>query len=278
MNIYIVKSHASGECLNILDLQCLGLKLMGYKFGLVSVSFRQHSPEVILDTMNKSGLSVIEWGSDIHVPPEKANEIAVLQKKYGIKCCSYGTYFRIGVTPIGELEKYLSAAKILGTDIVRVWCGDKNSEEYTVDERKKLFEECKKANEIAKRYDVILCMECHNFTYTNMKESALELMKAVDSAYFRMYWQPNQYKSELENIEYARLVSDYTTHLHVFNWNGDIRLTLSDAIDEWRRYLSCFDSERNLLLEFVPDDNIETLSREAQALKEITKVFENESN
>ena len=72
---------------------------MNYNLGLCSVSFRKHTPEEILRAMKDAGLSVIEWGSDVHCPPEKAEELAKLQKQYGIACCSYGTYFRLGVTP-----------------------------------------------------------------------------------------------------------------------------------------------------------------------------------
>ena len=244
---------------------------MSYKLGLCSISFRKNSPEEILSTMKEAGLSVIEWGSDVHCPPERAEEISVLQNQYGIKCCSYGTYFRIGVTPIEELNKYIVAAKTLGTDVLRLWCGDKNSEDHTESEKRELFTLCKTAMEIAEAKGVTLCMECHNNTYTNRKESALELMQTVNSPHFRMYWQPNQLKSEEENILYAKLLSQYTVNIHVFNWNKKEKYPLRSAKDIWKNYLSCFDKSKNLLLEFMPDDRIESLKTEAQALKEIVK-------
>ena len=242
---------------------------MSYKLGLCSISFRKNSPEEILSAMKEAGLSVIEWGSDVHCPPERAGEISVLQNQYGIKCCSYGTYFRIGVTPIEELNKYIVAAKTLGTDVLRLWCGDKNSEDHTESEKRELFTLCKTAMEIAEAKGVTLCMECHNNTYTNRKESALELMKAIDSKHFRMYWQPNQHRSEEENIAYAKLLAPYTIHIHVFNWKGKEKYPLGEAKGIWREYLSCFAEERTLLLEFMPDGKIESLETEAEALREI---------
>ena len=244
---------------------------MKYTLGLVSVSFRNSAPEEILKAMKSSQLSVIEWGSDVHVPIDKADEITQLQKQYGIKCSSYGTYFRLGITPISELENYINAAKILGTDILRLWCGNKNSEDFSEEEKVMLFEVCKKAETIAKKRGVVLCMECHNNTYTNTKESAYELMKTVNSDYFRMYWQPNQYRTEQENIEYAKLLSPYITHIHVFNWNKDKKYPLNDAKTVWKKYLACFNMNKTLLLEFMPDDKIETLEREAQALRNIAE-------
>ena len=42
---------------------------MNYNLGLCSISFRKHTPEEILRAMKEVGLSVIEWGSDVHCLP-----------------------------------------------------------------------------------------------------------------------------------------------------------------------------------------------------------------
>lgn len=246
-----------------------------YKLGLVSISFRKYDVETVIKKTEEAGLSRIEWGSDVHAPKddiEKLNKIVLLQKKYGINCCSYGTYFRFGETPTEELESYIRAAKILGTDILRLWCGNKNSQDYSDSEKAHLFGECIKAAEIARKSGVKLCMECHNGTFTDTKESALELMRAVSSSSFRMYWQPNQYRTEEENLRYAEAVSDYTEHIHIFNWNGERRFPLKDGIDIWKKYLKKFGDDKTLLLEFMPDDNILSLPSETEALKRITEV------
>ncbi len=244
---------------------------MKNRLGLVSVSFRNRTPREILTAMKECGLTHIEWGSDVHCPPGKAEEIALLQKEYGIVCSSYGTYFYLGSNPISELHSYIEAAKALGTNVLRLWCGNKNSQDYSESEKAELFSECKKAAELAEESGVILCMECHIRSYTNKKESALELMKAIDSPSFRMYWQPNQFRTEEENIAYASLLSLYTVNIHVFNWKETKMYPLNDAKDIWKKYLSCFDDDKTLLLEFMPDGRLETLKTEAEALKEIAK-------
>lgn len=245
---------------------------MLYKLGLVSISFRELSPKEIIKSVKAAGLTCIEWGSDVHAPKDNIavlNEIVELQGQYGIECCSYGTYFRLGVTPIEELEDYINAAKILGTDILRLWCGDKDSQEYTKAEKEKLFDECKKAAKIAEKHGVKLCMECHNWTYTNTLQAALELISEVDSQSFRMYWQPNQFRSLEENLCYAEHIGEYTEHIHVFNWSGKEKYPLKDAIEIWQNYLDKFAGDRVLLLEFMPDNRIESLKAEAEALCEI---------
>lgn len=242
--------------------------------GLVSISFRSLSPERILEETKKAGLSVIEWGSDVHAPcdnTENLTEIVRLQNKYGISCCSYGTYFRLGVNDTEELQKYIDAAKILGTDILRLWCGNKASTEYSSEDERLLFEECKKAAFIAEENGVTLCMECHNGTYTDSRDTAIKLMKTVDSPSFRMYWQPNQFTSAEENLKYARLLSSFTKVIHVFNWTQDKRFPLSEAVPLWKEYLSFFNKDQTLLLEFMPDDDIDSLKTEAESLRKITE-------
>lgn len=244
----------------------------GYKLGLVSVSFRDRTPEDILKEMQRAGLSCIEWGSDVHAPctdRARLREIAALQAQYGIRCASYGTYFRFGKTPIAELEDYIAAAGILGTDILRLWCGTKSGAEMTDEEKSALLAECRAAAEIAAREGVTLCMECHKKTFTERPSDAIRLMEQVDSPHFRMYWQPFQWQTVSENVENAKKIAPFTTHIHVFNWRGEDKLPLADAVPEWLMYLQPFSTPRTLLLEFMPDGRLESLCREADALRSI---------
>ncbi|MBO5790221.1 MAG: sugar phosphate isomerase/epimerase [Clostridia bacterium] len=243
-----------------------------YKLGLVSVSFRQHSPKEILEAAKKEGLSCIEWGSDVHAPcndTARLTEISAMQKEYGIACSSYGTYFRFGETPIEELEHYIAAAKILGTDTLRLWCGRKRNADMTDGERDELLSLCRQAAAIAEANGVTLCLECHKKTFTEDPEDAVWLMNAVNSKHFLMYWQPFQWQSFEQNIENAKKLAPYVRHIHVFNWKGEEKFPLSDAVEEWQRYLRKLCAPRTLLLEFMPNDGIDELAREAATLKTI---------
>ncbi len=246
-----------------------------YKCGLVSISFRKYTPQEIISAVKNCGLQCIEWGSDIHAPRndiEKLNEIVKLQNKYGIYCSSYGTYFHLGQDDLSELNEYIAAAKILGTKIIRLFCGDKAAEEYSETEKKEFLKECKKAAKIAEEHDVIFCMECHNWSYTQTIEGALYLMEEISSPNFRMYWQLNQFVSEEENIRYSKLISKYSEHIHVFNWKGRERHSLLEGKEMWNSYLNNFEKNKTLLLEFMPDDKIESLKQESDALFEIVKM------
>ena len=243
-----------------------------YSCGLVSISFRENSPEEIMEAVKRAGLTCVEWGSDVHAPCndlDKLNKIVELQNKYGISCSSYGTYFRLGSDSIDDLQNYIDAAKVLGTDILRLWCGDRLSASYTEDEKEALYSDCIKAAEIAETNNVILCMECHRNSYTETVDGMLDLMKAVDSPNFRMYWQPNQFRTDEENFRYAELVLPYCKVVHVFNWKGEDRFPMSEGVSIWKEYVKILDGVDTYLLEFMPDDNIESLGKEASALFDV---------
>lgn len=243
---------------------------MQHNTGLVSVSFRAHAPRDILQAMQRAGLTCIEWGSDMHAPCHdlaRIDGLVALQREFGISCCSYGTYFRLGQMPIAELEPYLLAAKRLGTDILRVWCGTKSGADMTQDEVTSLLSDCRAAAALAERHGVILCTECHLRTFTERPEDALALMQAVNSLHFRTYWQPFQTRSIAQNLAYLRMLAPYVTHLHVFQWKGADRFPLADGVAEWQDYLALLDTPHTLLLEFMPDDCLDTLAREADALR-----------
>lgn len=240
--------------------------------GLVSVSFRELSPREVLETMKTAGLCHVEWGSDVHAPyddPERLAEIVQLQKEYGVNCCSYGTYFRLGQNDLCELPQYIAAAKTLGTNVLRLWCGTKGSADYTSAEEAEFHALCRQAAKIAEEHDVIFCMECHPKSMTDDREHALRLMQAVNSPKFRMYWQPHQRKTVEENLQYAADIAPYAYHLHVFQWYCKEKFPLLCGEKVWKKYLSCFPGDHFALLEFMPDDDPKTLPQEADALRKI---------
>lgn len=242
--------------------------------GLVSVSFRPNSPEEILRAAKEAGLACIEWGSDIHAPcadTARLREIAELQRKYGIYCSSYGTYFRLGETPISEFGGYIDAAEILGTRVLRLWCGGKSGADMNAEERERLLSDCREAAMIAEARDVVLCTECHRKTFTERLDDALYLMQEINSPNFRTYWQPFQWETVENNLKYAEEISTFAEHIHVFQWKKELKFSLNEGVEEWRRYLLKLPAPRTLLLEFMPDNCIGTLKTEAEALRRIAE-------
>ncbi len=232
---------------------------MKFKTGVCSISFRDRTAEEIINAVKKTPLDFIEWGSDVHLPVGGV-------MKSDVPMSSYGTYFRLGTTPLSELKFYIDTAKANNTSVLRLWCGSVGSAETT--DKKALFSECRQAARLAESENVTLAMECHMNTFTDTPESARELMEEVSSPAFRMYWQPNQFRSVDENIRSAKTLSSWVENIHVFNWDGEKHFPLEGAADIWKRYLDLFDGG-TLLLEFMPDNRLESLGAEAEALMRI---------
>ena len=240
-----------------------------YQTGLVSISFRTLSPEQIVKAMVGCGLKYVEWGSDVHAPctdDARLAEVAQLQQQYGVTCCSYGTYFRLGVNPVEEFTDYLKAAKVLGTKMLRIWAGKGKVEVMTPEWRKMIIEEGKKVARLAEEAGLIVCTECHRNTMTETKEFALELMEGVNSPAFRTYWQPNPSITLAENLEYIQLLKPYVTNLHVFHRVDDKAVPLALGEEDWKAYFAEFSHDRAALLEFMPDGLVESLPTEAATL------------
>lgn len=242
-----------------------------FKTGLCSISFRSLGAPEIITLAKNAGLDCIEWGSDVHAKPDDAqaiSEIVKLQDENNIFCSSYGTYFRIGTNAANEIYDYIKAAKLLGTDTLRLWCGNKGSADYTEKERDSVICECKALAKIAEKEGVTLCLECHIKTLTDDVSSTLDIMEKVGSEHFCMYWQPNQFKTFEQNVDCAQKISKFTKRIHVFNWKEKEKYPLLDAKKIWQDYLEYF-GNMPLLLEFMPDNNPDSLKTEANSLFEI---------
>ena len=247
-----------------------------FKTGVVSVSFRALSVDEVIKCTKEAGLRAIEWGSDVHAPYtdlERINYIAKAQADAGLYCSSYGTYFKLGEHDTEQLRGYIAAAKILGTNVLRLWCGNKNYSDMTEEERAHIISESKKAAKIAEELGAVLCMECHNNSFTDSLDGALCLMQSVNSEAFRMFWQPAIKQSVEKNVEYAKAIAPYTYNVHVFYYEDGVKHPLADGVDSWRKYLACFSGKENLLLEFMPDNRPEALMQEAKTLNDIASEF-----
>ena len=244
--------------------------------GLTSISFRNLSVDEIIRLTRESGLKAIEWGSDIHAPKDNApllKDIREKMERAGLYTSSYGTYFRIGESSLADLPDYICAASILGTKILRLWCGRKNYEDMDEAERKRIIEEAGLAASIAEQHGVVFCVECHKNTFTSCLFGALRLMETVNSSAFRMYWQPSLLLDEAGNTEYADKISKYTQNIHVFNWSEKGRIKLREGFSAWQKYLSFFDGTQHLLLEFMPDNSPASLAEEAEAVIKLADGF-----
>ena len=160
------------------------------KLGFTSVTFRKLSREEICIIAKENGVEYIEWGGDIHLPPDDENalaEVISLQKKYGIKPLSYGSYYRIGQKDYELFEKILSVSEKIGCRRIRLWLGTSSSDKTDKKLFDSLVEETQKLCDMSKEKGITLSFEFHEGTFNDNGKSSLEFLKAVNEiemAYF----------------------------------------------------------------------------------------------
>ena len=250
-----------------------------FKKGVVSVSFRDKTPEEIVESAAESGLQCIEWGSDVHVPfnnLENAREVFEKTAQKGLFVSSYGTYFGIDRDGLSELNCYMETAKALHTNKMRIWPPGKPSKKIIADgEWKSYVKKTSRLAQVAEKNGIVLMLECHPFTLTDDYNAALEFFEAVNQPNLRLCWQPNQYKSVDYILKSIKKLKRYIENVHVFNWDKTQRYPLEDGIETWKSYLKEIEETSHcLLLEFMHDDKFSSLPQTAAALDEIIKKGE----
>lgn len=242
--------------------------------GLTSVTFRKLSAERIISLCAEAGLQAIEWGGDIHVLPgdmERAAELAQKTKDAGLKVSSYGSYYKVGIDPIGDFEIILATAKALGAPLIRVWCGNKGSENTTEQETIIYINQLRQMCEIALKQNVFVACEYHNDTYNDSSECALKLIKGVDMPNFKTYWQTIAYTEE----DLASLIrlKKHIAVAHVFTWDKNYnRFPLEKNGRLWQEYINELKDESvNFIIEFVKNDSEKQFLKDAKFLKKLVE-------
>jgi len=249
------------------------------KTGLVSVSFRQNSCLEIAELCRKNSLSFIEWGGDIHCPAgdaKAAKEAAKLSETSGLCISSYGSYYRIGKNKDeGEtFRSVLDSAENLGAPIIRIWAGDKSYSDMTKEEYKECIRDARLVCSMAEKSGKNVAFECHNWSLTDDYTSSQRTLSDIGCGNMKMYWQPNQFKTDEYNLEAIKALSEFITIVHVFNWKGDEKLPLKSGAKLWKKYVGELEKSplpHKYLLEFMPNGKIDELPDEAEALFEILR-------
>lgn len=245
--------------------------------GVASVTFRSLTPYEIIKLARQAGLDGVEWGGDVHVPCgayQTAEETAHATREAGLSVLSYGSYFRLGLQRTEELKMYLKTAKALGAPIMRIWGGTRSGAMYSKDEVALLLSQAKQAAAIAGEYGIVLGLECHDSTITDDYAFARSFLESVDSPFFKTYWQPNRFRDFAYNLEALKALAPYIVTVHTQRWEGDVRLSLHGYMDEWRTYCGVLEqtgAAHRFILEFLPEESVECLKSEAEALREFLK-------
>lgn len=251
------------------------------KPGVCSVTFRNKSPQEIIELTARAGLCAIEWGSDVHVREgdvENAKEIRKMTEAAGLLVSSYGSYFRLGSNR--DFTPFLESAAALGTDEIRIWAGGSPSAYYLFDARCAIVQEAKEISRRAAEYGITVSTECHANTLTDTPESLLLFMHEVNESNFSTYWQELLHIPQNEQMRFLRAAyaSGKLTNIHIQHFNNEgtkyDQRPLSEAYDIWLERLLLFKNDisaRYALLEFVRNGSVESFLEDAHQLTELLK-------
>lgn len=247
--------------------------------GLVSISFRALSPRDLISACAKSQLEAIEWGADVHAPPdnlENARQVGQMTRDAGLEVAAYGSYWRCDETPF---EPILEAALAMCAPLIRVWAGKVDARESTRAGWTQTSQRLAAATALAREANVQVATEFHGGTLTSSGASARRLMQSSEQTQLSTLWQPLRcgpdFEAQIEeNVAELHCVAPCLSNVHVYEWADDAegkrqRLPLSQSAG-WPRYveeLRQIGGSRWLLLEFVPNDDPAILAREAAALR-----------
>ncbi len=241
--------------------------------GLVSITFRQLTAEQVIKIVKESDQQAIEWGGDIHVPHGdimRAREVCKLTKKAGLITAAYGSYYRVGISQ--NFEKVLETAVALGAPTIRVWAGDKASDEADKVWWNKVIVESRQIAQMAQEKGIKVAYEYHANTLTDTNETAIELLAEVNHPNMFTYWQPHNDKTMQYRLAGLSQVLPYLCNMHVFYWKNKKRYPLSEGKERWKKYLEVVSSTKEkhfAMLEFVKDDSVAQYVEDAKVLKEL---------
>ncbi len=252
-----------------------------FKTGLVSITFRNLSTEEIIDIVSQAGLDGIEWGGDVHVPHgdiETAKSVGSKTRQAGVNVASYGSYYRLNATTEFTFDDVVCSAEALQTDLIRVWAGNKASQDADSSFWDGVAEDARKCAEKAQNAGMKLALEWHTKTLTDTAEAAEKFFQLTSHENLFTYWQPRNKTAPEVCLADMDAALERLIGLHVFNWDQETneKLPLAEAKDTWKMYLEKAQNspvQRDIyaMLEFVKDGTVDQFFEDAEVLKDIAR-------
>jgi 3-dehydroshikimate dehydratase len=243
--------------------------------GLVSVSFRKLSVQEVVAATAAANLQGIEWGGDIHVPHgnlEAAQLAGELTRDAGLSVLAYGSYLRLGAHNNPSPDELISTAVALGAPTIRVWAGQKASADCSEPEREMINQSALSLANLAQQAGLTICYEFHASTLTDETASAQRLFQDTRHPAIQTLWQPPNGKSDSDCLDSLEVSLPILRNLHVFHWwpTPQERHPIAQGRERWLKFLRRIRAANltpDLLLEFIPNDDLRLLSGETTTLQ-----------
>lgn len=238
--------------------------------SFTSVTFRKYTAEEIIELACRNGISQIELGGDVHLPPGDAVRAAGLRgeaRSKGVGVLSYGSYYMLLENM--DFGPVLESAVTVGAQGIRIWAGSPRRGRADCDaaEFARAVDELRRVCRAAQPHGLTIHLEKHRWTLTQDPERALKLIEAAAMPNLKIYWQPNPELDMAENERAIRLLLPHISHVHTFSWSGkNERLPLAALESDWRQYIRLL-GPRTYILEFVQGDDEAQFIQDVAALR-----------
>ena len=242
-----------------------------FKSGLCSVTFRKKSVAQVVEIAKKAGIGYIEWGGDVHITNiEEARITKSICDNEGIKISSYGSYYVAGSNDPEKWEQICRIASAMSASSVRIWLGKKDSQITTEEEYANILSDLKKMCATAKKYNLIVCPECHDNTYNNDTDAFLKIQKDVNKDNFRTYFQSRYFRMEYD-LDRIDRTFDFIENVHVSyrDLKREQRFRKKDKnyLDTLLKKLNEKNFDGIVMIEFVDYDSERSLLRDIKAIE-----------
>lgn len=243
--------------------------------GMVSVTFRDLSPQEVVDVAASSGLGGIEWGGDVHVPHgdvPTAHEVRKMTTQAGLKVAAYGSYYIVADSDSPPFEGVLESAVALGAPVIRIWAGKTGSPDADEDARRAVVKDSRRIADQAASVGIDLAYEFHGNSLTDTADSALRLIEEVAHDNVKTYWQALR-STVRQNLADVEAVGEKLVNIHAYHHDPDTgrQTLLADGVAPWKQYLAAAATtgrDHYVLIEFVKDAAVENFRRDATTLKQ----------
>jgi sugar phosphate isomerase/epimerase len=259
--------------------------------GLCSITFRSLSADDVIRVGCRAGVDGIEWGADVHAPPDGGAEIAALgarSRDAGLEVVSYGSYLGMAPPDRGEdaaVDAVLATASALGSPMVRIWTEFGVTATSSEAERRRVTERTGALVDRIVGEGLLAALEFHPGTLTETAASTTELLGSVGRAGLRTHWQPDPTLAASAAVDELAQVTPHLAHLHVFAWGPggiDDRHPLADSESLWVTALALANRDgaalpgrRYALCEYVRADDPDQFVDDVAVLRRWLDASEN---
>ncbi len=270
-----------------------GAEVVGPKTGLCTIAFSELPFQEVLNLAREVGFDGVEpWGKPDHLPLTLGDDQIVQARQAaqdaGLAISHYGCYVRIGddlereVVSQQQKEENMARAveitRLLGTDICRIWSGNKDSELMNDADWDKIVRDGKTFCALAEDAGVTLAIEMHGRSVTNKAAASVELIERVGSPALKLNYQI--LNNSEDPYERARIAGPHVVMVHAQNearegsGQGSICGGVVDFQKVWDILHGEFGFDGYMEVEFVsgktPEEKRAALVADCECLKAIS--------